>query len=141
MSEHNNEHSSHSPQHLEDLFGPPIHVYTRADALRDEVLVDVTETAREAGFRFPVALTAGVWADVNDIPEQKQNSQDPKGRLWDLLFVAALNCKKGQTNQDGELPFTLIMHVGDSTYYAAKVFFGPGDEEEPVLTILRPNED
>lgn len=144
MSEHEAEHNNQSSKEIEDLFGPPIHVYTRAQALADEVLVDVTDTAREAGFKFPVALTAGVWSDVNDIPESKQDSQDIKGRLWDLLFMAATACKKGQTNQDGELPFELIMHVGDSTYYAAKVFFGPGDESQngqPVLTILRPNED
>ncbi|MCE9563538.1 MAG: hypothetical protein K8U57_15970 [Planctomycetes bacterium] len=34
-----------------------IHSYTRANALADGVLVDVSETAREAGIRFPVALT------------------------------------------------------------------------------------
>src|SRR5262245_16898089 len=34
-----------------------IHRYTRADALREGVLIDVSETAREAGFRYPVALT------------------------------------------------------------------------------------
>src|SRR5262249_4146387 len=33
----------------------------RADALRDGVLIDVTPTAREAGFRYPVALTAATW--------------------------------------------------------------------------------
>jgi hypothetical protein len=32
-----------------------IHRYTRADAIRDGVLIDVTQTAREAGFRWPVA--------------------------------------------------------------------------------------
>jgi len=35
-----------------------IHRYTRADALRDGVLIDVTATAKEAGFKYPVALTA-----------------------------------------------------------------------------------
>jgi hypothetical protein len=35
-----------------------IHCYTRADAIRDGVLNDVSETAREAGIRWPVALTA-----------------------------------------------------------------------------------
>jgi hypothetical protein len=46
---------------LEDLFGPVIHAYSRAEALEDGVLVDVTSTAREAGFRIPVALTRAVW--------------------------------------------------------------------------------
>jgi hypothetical protein len=38
-----------------------IHRYSRADAIRDGVLIDVTPTAREAGFRFPVALTSAAW--------------------------------------------------------------------------------
>ena len=37
-----------------------IHVYTRAQAIADGVLIDATELAREAGFRFPVALSAEV---------------------------------------------------------------------------------
>lgn len=39
-----------------------IHRYTRAEALRDGVLIDVSQTARDAGFRYPVALTAAAWA-------------------------------------------------------------------------------
>ena len=69
-----------------EVFGPPIHVYTRAEAVADEVLVDVTETAREAGFTVPVALTANVWADVQRLP--KSGLQDARGRLWDLLWMS-----------------------------------------------------
>ena len=118
--------------------------YSRAEALEDGVLVDVSNTASEAGFVFPVALTAGVWADVNDIPETKQGIQDVEGRLWDLLFSAAQRCKKSSGNRSDEedgLPFDLIMHVGSAPYYHAKVHLGPGDEMEPVITILRPDED
>jgi hypothetical protein len=39
-----------------------IHRYTRTDALRDGVLIDVSATAREAGFKYPVALTAAACA-------------------------------------------------------------------------------
>lgn len=35
-----------------------IHVYTREQAVSDGVLIDVTIPAREAGFRFPVAVTS-----------------------------------------------------------------------------------
>ena len=35
-----------------------IHSYTRADALRDGFLIDVTATAAEAGICWPVALLA-----------------------------------------------------------------------------------
>jgi len=34
--------------------------YTRAQAIEDGVLVDVSELAREASFRYPVAVTQGV---------------------------------------------------------------------------------
>ena len=48
-------------------FGEPINVYTRRQAIEDGVLVDLMqpETAglvREAGFKFPVAMTAGAFA-------------------------------------------------------------------------------
>jgi hypothetical protein len=39
-----------------------IHRYTRADAIRDGVPIDVSATAREAGFKYPVALTTAAWA-------------------------------------------------------------------------------
>ena len=128
---------------MQDFFGEPIHTYTRAEALEDGVLVDVSQTANEAGFVFPVAVTAGVWADVNDIPRSKQGIQDVDGRLWDLLFLAALTCRRKSAtgSQPDGLPFKLIMHVGRATYYRAKVHLGPGDEMEPVITIMQPNED
>ena len=34
-----------------------VHRYTRADAIRDGVLIDVSAVAREAGIRYPVTLT------------------------------------------------------------------------------------
>ena len=38
--------------------------YSRRQALEDGVLVDVSEMAREAGFRYPVAITRAVWDGV-----------------------------------------------------------------------------
>ena len=45
-----------------------IHSYTRAQAIADGVLVDVSATAREAGIRFPVALTCAVYARCVTVP-------------------------------------------------------------------------
>ena len=42
-------------------FGPAISAYTRAQAIDDGILVDVSDTAREAGFNIPVAVTRTVW--------------------------------------------------------------------------------
>ena len=48
------------------------------------MLVDVTPTALEAGFRFPVAATAALMAAVETVPRQYSH-EDIEGRLWDLL--------------------------------------------------------
>lgn len=125
---------------MHEFFGEPIHVYTREQALDDGQLVDVSRIAQEAGFRFPVAVTAAVWADIADIPDSKSGIQDVAGRTWDLLYMAAVACRRGQENASGELLFKLIMHVGRSTYYTAKLDLGPGDEGEPVVTIMGPEE-
>jgi len=84
---------------LESLFGNAICAYTRADAIADGTLVDVTETAREAGFRLPVAMTAAAWADCvtwSETDNQRQTHQDESGRLWDVLWMAAITARKAQ---------------------------------------------
>jgi hypothetical protein len=65
-----------------------IYAYTRAQALADGVLVDVTATAREAGFVWPVALTAALWADIQNIALRLAGVADVAGRLWDVLWMA-----------------------------------------------------
>ena len=75
-----------APASLTEIFGEPIHVYTRAQALADGELVDVTTTAAEAGFRIPVALTRAVWADCvewTDADTKRQTVQDEAGRKWE----------------------------------------------------------
>src|SRR5947209_13543473 len=63
-----------------------IHRYSRADALRDGVLIDVSQTAREAGIRWPVALTRAVWERCVRVPPGVA-CQDEAGRLWDVLWL------------------------------------------------------
>src|SRR2546430_15180287 len=58
-----------------------IHAYSRADALRDGALIDVTPTAREAGFRWPVVLTRAAWERCVRVPPGVA-CQDEAGRLW-----------------------------------------------------------
>lgn len=113
--------------------------YTRAQALDDGVLVDVSEMAHEAGFVIPVAVTQAVWSDVNDIPPS-QSHQDVNGRLWDLLYMSFLRARVAPKGTD-EMYTRFIMHQGRKTYYTVKLQIGPGDNAEPVITIMRPEED
>src|SRR6266700_7596218 len=63
-----------------------IDAYTRAQALEDRVLVDVSEMAKEAGIKFPVALNDTVWGQYVEVPEGV-TAQDEAGRLWDILWM------------------------------------------------------
>jgi hypothetical protein len=63
-----------------------IHRYSRADALCDGVLIDASRAAREAGFHYPVALTAAAWAKCVAVSPGVV-CQDDAGRLWDVLTM------------------------------------------------------
>ena len=115
-----------------------IYHYSRAQALADGVLVDVTPRAREAGFVYPVALTSGLWADIQDIPEQCRG-QDTEGRLGDVLWMARSAIK--QNPAGSEMLYQLTLPVGNRTAYTVRMLCGPGDHREPVITLLRENED
>ena len=117
--------------------------YTRADAIRDGVLIDVSETAREAGFRIPVAITAAAWARCVEVPEGV-TGQDERGRLWDVLSMLYYAISRSLGGHE----IRYHLHVRNSDEEAVppppvklKALCGPGDEAEPVITIMLPNED
>ena len=51
-----------------DLFGEVISSYSRAQAIEDGALVDVSEMAREAGIKAPICLTQGAWSICVSVP-------------------------------------------------------------------------
>ena len=77
-------------------FGPVIFAYTRAQAIADGVLVDVTDTAREAGFKIPVAVTRTVWDRIVALPDGYKGVQDESGRLWDVLWMASVYARQAR---------------------------------------------
>jgi hypothetical protein len=122
-------------------FGEVIYAYTRAQAIEDGELVDVSTMAKEAGIKFPVAVTRAVWGEYVAVPEGVR-CQDEKGRLWDILWMFRnAAARRGGT----EIRFTL--HVrndnreGTPPLRTLKAVCGPGDTPEPVITILMPDED
>jgi hypothetical protein len=129
---------------IEDLFGPVISRYTRAQAVEDGVLVDVTEAAEEAGLRLPVALTRAVWAEYVAVPAGVE-AQDEAGRLWDVLRMCRHGIGQGKNRDASEIRFQL--HVrndnrrGEPPLVTLKAVCGPDDGGRPCLTIMRPDED
>ncbi len=116
--------------------------YTRAQAIEDGVLVDVSELASEAGFIMPVALTAAAHGYCVEVPE-KVSGQDEVGRLWDVLNM--LRCAIRRSNNSGtSLSFAVLVQNSDeqpAKQVELKSICGPGDAAEPVITIMLPAED
>jgi hypothetical protein len=118
-----------------------IYAYTRADALADGTLIDVTPTAKEVGFRYPVAVTAAVWHDCVRIPEGV-SGQDEVGRLWDVLTML-LHASRRARGGESTLYFDVLV-LNDHTCpkpVRLKAVCGPNDDLSPCVTIMLPEED
>lgn len=132
-----------------DFFGKPIFTYTRADAIADGVLVDVSDVAREAGFVVPVALSCAAWGDMvawTAEDSARQCPQDEPGRLWDVLNLARYRIKLADKGASGELGFSVLRvpRGGNATRPVRAhlmLHSGAGDNGEHVMTIMLPNED
>ncbi|WP_423195851.1 hypothetical protein DFLDMN_003104 [Cupriavidus sp. H19C3] len=131
---------------LQDIFGEVISMYTRAQAIADGVLIDVTAEANDAGFKVPVALTATVWAEVvawSAEDSARQIHQDEHGRLNDLLWAAVNLARYHKGNR---MPFQhhRVPRGGNfvhRTPITLLMAIGPGDNAEPVVTFMFPGDD
>ena len=144
-----------------EFFGEVISSYTRAEAIKDGVLVDLSDSScnfrpglnilQEAGIKFPVAMTRAAFdRTVHKLGEPLPPAQDVSGRLWDVLtmFKYAI-----QTSGHGDSLFFSVrvrnwVYVkGERTERAKhedvrlKAVCGPGDTPAPVITIMLPDED
>ena len=124
-----------------------IHSYSRQQALEDGVLLHATSVAREAGFRIPLALTSAAWADC--VAWNESNAargalgQSERGRLWDVVWMAAHAARVHRANGENRARFS-VMRIPRAHRRAERVelvvHVGPGDEGEPVATIMLPLE-
>ena len=138
-----------------------IFTYTRAQAIEDGVLIDVSDTAAEEGVLYPVAVTARVWAEliVPALVLRERFCQSEKGRLLDvfgMLRSAVIGrIKPVKRYRDGlndvihfQVPVQMLVQrqkvvkkKREVQLITLKAVCGPGDYMEPVITIMMPDED
>lgn len=133
---------------LEEIYGEEIiWEYTRARAISEGFLFDASELAKEAGFNVPVAITESAyekyveWSDEDSV---KQTYQDETGRLWDLLTMLAWACRRGSNESTTLFKFRAVPRDGRSqkaSLATLKASIHGGDDGEPVMTIMMPDED
>lgn len=137
---------------MREIFGDPISTYSRAQAIEDGVLVDLMQdetvrAVREAGFLFPIAMTAAafelaVWPIDNDRADRwlRSKCQDLQGRLWDVLWMLKVACRAGGSVLRFRL--SIMDHTTKRRRtIVLKSVCGPDDDGEPCITIMLPEED
>ncbi|MBI5764257.1 MAG: hypothetical protein HZA51_12115 [Planctomycetes bacterium] len=133
---------------------PVIFSYTRAQAIEDGVLVDLTAWARETGFRIPMACTAAVWHGYIVPPKGTEGlGQSERGRGHDLLWMLWLAIRQSgrahaklepdRSHSEDIVLFDVIFLQAPNKPETVrlKAHCGPGDQGEPVITIMLPGED
>ena len=118
---------------------------TRAEALEDGQLVDVSSTAAEAGFVWQVATTKAVWDDVvawSDEDSLNQLFQSERMRLLDLLRYGAYTIRIEDQNasrvtfdfaripKDGKAKRASLVQLEVAAHY--------DEDDMPVLTFMFP---
>jgi hypothetical protein len=108
-----------------------IFAYTRAQAIADGVLVDVTKTAKEAGFKVSVAMTDTVNAEYVQVPAGVEG-QDEEGRLWDILWMCSLEARRQKENS--VILFSVLVQNSNKgpKKVDLKCVCGPDDEGAPA---------
>ena len=116
--------------------------YSRAEAIEDGVLVNLSEVAGDVcrqHYKVPVACTAAVWAIIERAIKNPRWSNDLNGVVHDILYMS----RKASRAVDGStVVFTVIITgAGRRRYHQFKLVVGPGDGGEPVATIMMRGED
>lgn len=126
---------------MPDESWPIIFSYTRAQAIDDGVLIDVTAEAKGYGFKLPFAIGDNLFNRyVNPPSGLEGEGQSLSGRLHDLLTLAALSARKGLQQDQVELEVLFIMKPGKHEKVRCVLHVGPGDHGEPVLTCCLPED-
>src|SRR5690349_1890600 len=112
-----------------------IHAYTRARALEDGQLVDVTDNARQVGITVPVAVTAAVFGLCIDVPPGRRHLEDVGGRTHDIVWL--LRCAIARSPNGRRVDFSVRCSTRKGIRrIALKAICGAGDAGEPVITVM-----
>lgn len=117
--------------------------YSRSDAIRDGVLFDLTAEARQSGFKLPLAVTEAVYRSYLDpSPDLIAEGQSLSGRTHDLLHVLRVAILTAPSTDTLFFNVLFVLEPGHPAVpIALKALIHPGDDAEPVITILLPLED
>ena len=106
---------------------------SRAQAIAEGALIDVSALAREAGFRCPVAVSVGAWNEC----VAGQGATAPCA-LLNLLRHSLIPLDGG----DKQVEFAVDVLNDDRPPPVVRLYApcGPGDDGEPAITMMLEHE-
>ena len=120
---------------------PELRGHTRAQALADEALIDVTAAGKEVGFKLPVAISEALHNRLTPTKAEADLGQDYDGRLWDVLWLAAFTNQLADRGTE-VVTFTIVQQEVEAKSgqlhkvdLRLRAVCNPGDEGKPVVTI------
>ena len=126
---------------MPDESWPIVFSYTRAQAIDDGVLIDVTAEAKRYGFKLPFVIGDNLFNRYVTPPSGLEGKgQSQKGRLHDLMTLAAFSARKGLQQDQVEFEVLFLMMPGKHQKVRCILHVGPGDHGEPVLTLCLPED-
>lgn len=125
------------PEEIWGLADPEQQSKTRQDAIEDGDLIEITRMGRDLGITLPLAVSARAAQSMVPFPNIPQETVTEN--LWDTLHAfRARAC----TTTEGVFEFQVSLYqnglVPTLTFKAA---VSPGDDGEPVITIMLPDEN
>lgn len=136
--------------------------YTRAEAIADGTLRDITPHSIAHNIRYPVAFTEAVWNSYVEFDREALAGlgQSMGGRICEILVSFSLASRKADGACD--VTFRTILALPDRGDWqinedvppaaagvtrethrvvTLRAVCGPGDDPNPVITIMLPGED
>ena len=134
-----------------------ISIYSTKQAVSDGILIRVKDTeSKEAGIKFPVYLSRGVFSKYVQVPAGFEDEQDETGRLFDILNMFRLAAKSCSGNY---LEFHFLSLIPYNDIWEPNEICDSGgqlfrfiklkatiqahdvDDPSPAIFIVKPQED
>jgi hypothetical protein len=110
-------------------------------ALETGALIDVTSTARQLGFSFPVTVTKPLW-EVGIAPPHTVTQEEQSGRLRDVLMAFRLRLAT-QPTISPLIDFAALLAFAPNSVPQPMPLFAliqPDEQNRAMVTLLLPNE-
>ena len=113
--------------------------YTQTQAIEDGVLHLVPKEISRVYFRYPVILSDSLMTVIELSLKDKRFMNDYRGVMHDVLFMAQLAAKRGKGESALKTKVT-ITGAGPKSVYDLLIVCGPGDDMQPTITIMFPED-